>query len=221
MVDGSWISADFFRTVGVLLVAGRFFSEHDNADAPAVVIINTEAARQFWPGQDPIGKRIGINYTGPGRRTDGSVPRLREVVGVVGSMKHGALDGPTAPAIYMPYLQDETNHDMASMNLLVRTEGNPMGLADSLRNRIHAIQPDQPVDIRTVEELVSQSVAPRRYTLISWAHLRPSAFSWRRSEFTESSPTLRRSALVSSVSGSRSVRHEGESFPMCHVMGRS
>jgi putative ABC transport system permease protein len=166
-VEGSWVSADFFRTVGALLITGRLFTEHDNADTPAVVIINAEAARQFWPGQDPIGKRIAINYTGPGRRTDGSVPRLREVVGVAGSMKHGALDKPTAPAVYMPYLQDETNHAMSAMNLLVRTEGNPIGLADSLRNRIHAIRPDQPVqDVASVEELVAQSVAPRRYTLI-------------------------------------------------------
>jgi len=166
-VEGSWVSADFFRTVGAQLINGRLFTEHDDADAPAVIIINAQAARQFWPGQNPIGKRIGINYTGPGRRTSSAMPRLREIVGIVGTMKHGPLDAPAAPAVYLPYLQDETSHDMSAMNLLVRAEGNAIGLADGLRARIHAIRPEQPVEqIESVEELEAQSVAPRRYTLL-------------------------------------------------------
>ncbi len=164
--EGSWVSADFFRTVETPLIAGRFFAEDDNENAPPVVIINTAAAHQFWPGQDPIGKRIGVNYTGPGRRTDAE-PRLREIVGVVGNIRHDALDAPAAPAVYLPYLQDETNHDMATMSLFLRTDGNVMALADSVRNRIHVVDPNQPVqNIQDVADLVSQSVATRRYTLI-------------------------------------------------------
>jgi predicted permease len=164
--EGSWVSADFFRTVETPLMAGRFFTDHDDENAPPVVIINSEAAHQFWPGQDPIGKRIGVNYTGPGRRT-GVTPRLREIVGVVGNIRHDALDAPAAPAVYLPYLQDETNHDMATMSLFLRTDGNVMALADSVRNRIHAVEPKQPVqNIQDVADLVSQSVATRRYTLI-------------------------------------------------------
>jgi putative ABC transport system permease protein len=165
-VDGSWISADFFRTIGTPLITGRYFDEHDDANAPAVVIIDSEAARQYWPGQNPVGRRIGVNYIGPGRTSD-SKPRMREIVGVVGSIKHGPLDAPTAPAVYMPYLQDETNHDMASMSLFVRADGNPLVLGDSLRTRIHAIRPDQPVqNIRTMQDLMADSLAPRRYTLL-------------------------------------------------------
>jgi putative ABC transport system permease protein len=164
--EGSWISADFFRTVGTSLIEGRSFTERDDENAPPVVIINAEAARQFWPGQNPIGKRIGVNYTGPGRRTD-AAPRLREIVGIVGNIRHDALDAPTAPAVYLPYLQDETNHDMATMSLFLRTDGNVMALADAVRNRIHAVEPNQPVqNIQDVADLVSQSVAIRRYTLI-------------------------------------------------------
>jgi putative ABC transport system permease protein len=164
--DASWISADFFRAIGTSLITGRYFSEHDDANAPAVVIINAEMARRYWPGQNPIGQRVGVNYTGPGR-TSSATPRMRQIVGVVGSIKHGPLDSPTAPAVYMPYLQDETNHDMASMSLFVRGDRNPMALADSLRARIHGIRPDQPVEnIRSLEELMSQSLAPRRYTLL-------------------------------------------------------
>jgi predicted permease len=159
IVDGSWVSANFFQTVGDPVIAGRAFTEHDN-------IINTEAARQFWPGENPIGKRIGINYTGPGRRTSNDVPRVREIVGVVGNIKHGSLDGPTAPAVYLPYLQDETYHDMSAMNLLVRSEGNSIGLRTGLRHCIHRIRPNEPVqEISSVEEMLATSVAPRRYTL--------------------------------------------------------
>ena len=166
-IDGSWVSANFFQTVGDPVITGRAFNEHDDANAPAVAIINTEAARQFWPGENPIGKRIGINYTGAGRRTSSEVPRWREIVGVVGSIKHGSLDGRTAPAVYLPYLQDETYHDMSALNLLVRTDGNPIGLTNGLRDRIHSIRPDEPLqEIRSVQEMVAQSVAPRRYTLL-------------------------------------------------------
>jgi putative ABC transport system permease protein len=166
-VEGSWVSADFFHTIGAQLISGRLFTEHDDGDSPPVAIINAEAARQFWPGQNPIGKRLGVNYTGAGRRTSGDTPRLREIVGVVGTMKHGPLDSRSAPAVYMPYLQDETSHDMSAMNLLVRTQGNPIGLTESLRNTIHSLRPDQPVqEIQNVEELEAQSVAPRRYTLL-------------------------------------------------------
>jgi len=166
IVDGSWVSANFFQTVGDPVIAGRAFNEHDDADAPPVAVINTEAARQFWPGENPIGKRIGVNYTGAGRRTSSEVPRLREIVGVVGSIKHGSLDGRTAPAVYLPYVQDETYHDMSAMNLLVRTDGTPAGLTNNLRDRIHAIRPNEPVqEISTVQQMLATSVAPRRYTL--------------------------------------------------------
>jgi ABC-type antimicrobial peptide transport system permease subunit len=130
-----------------------------------VVIINEQTARKYWPRENPIGKEIGVNYTGPGR-VGNSTPRMRQIVGVVQGMKHGGLDLPTGPAVYMPYLQDETYHDMATMSLFVRSMGDPRSLENSIRARIHAVSPDQPVDeILTMEEVVSQFLAPRRYSL--------------------------------------------------------
>lgn len=164
--EASWISADFFRTIDTLLITGRFFDEHDDDQAPAVVIINKKAAEQFWPGQNPIGKRIAVNYTGPGRR-NADAPRFREIVGVVGDIRHGSLDASAAPAVYLPYFQDETNHDMATMSLFVRGERNAMALADGIRGRIHAVNPDQPAQlIQNVSDMMSDSVATRRYTLV-------------------------------------------------------
>ncbi|HEX5234215.1 MAG TPA: ABC transporter permease [Silvibacterium sp.] len=163
--EGCWASAGFFRTSGTPLLRGRSFNAADNADSPPVVIINEQAARMYWPGENPIGKLIGVNYTGPGR-VGNSKPRLRQVVGVVQGMKHGNLDLPTGPAVYMPYLQDETYHDMATMSLFVRSAADPRSLADSIRARIHSVKPDQPVDeIQTMQEIMSRSLAPRRYSL--------------------------------------------------------
>jgi ABC-type antimicrobial peptide transport system permease subunit len=109
---------------------------------------------------------VGVNYTGPGRRSE-AAPRLREIVGVVGNIRHDSLDAPASPAIYLPYLQDETNHDMATMSLFLRSDGNAMALADGVRDRIHAVEPNQPVqNIQNVADLVSESVATRRYTLV-------------------------------------------------------
>lgn len=164
--QGCWTSLDFFRTSGTPLIKGRFFTESDGPDAPPVVIVNAETARRYWPGKNPIGRRIGVNYTGPGR-TGTAAPRMREVVGVVGGIKHGTLDSPTEPAVYMPYLQDETSHDMATMSLFVRSSDDPRMLAESVRARIHAVSPDQPVeDLRTMRDLMSRSLAPRRYSLL-------------------------------------------------------
>jgi predicted permease len=163
--QGCWISADFFKTSETPLLHGRFFAKNDDADSPAVVIVNAEAARQYWPGENPIGKRIGVNYTGPGRVSKGA-PRMREVVGVVGAIKQGALDSATEPAVYMPYLQDETSHDMATMSLFVRSSVFAPALADSVRARIHTVRPDQPVqNLQPMTDLMAQSLAPRRYSL--------------------------------------------------------
>jgi putative ABC transport system permease protein len=147
------------------LLRGRTFSASDGPDAPPVTIINSEAARQYWPGENPIGKRIGINYTGAGRVSTGP-PRMREVVGIVESIKNGAPDSATKPAVYMPYLQDETNHDMAGLNLFVRSSANPATLASTVAARIHAVRPNQPVqNLQPITQLIAQSLAPRRYSL--------------------------------------------------------
>jgi predicted permease len=163
--QGCWISADFFKTSGTPLLHGRPFSGRDDADSPPVVIVNSEAARLYWPGENPVGKHIGVNYTGPGRVSKGA-PRMREVVGVVAAIKQSALDSATKPAVYMPYLQDETSHDMATMSLFVRSSSDARGLADSVRARIHAVRPNQPVeDLQPLTDLMAESLAPRRYSL--------------------------------------------------------
>jgi putative ABC transport system permease protein len=164
--EGCWISADFFRALGASLVRGRYFSDHDDRNAPPVVIINAEAARRFYPEQDPIGKHITVNYLALGSRNN-RPPPLREIVGVVANVRQRALDLPSEPAIYMPYTQDDTNHVLASMNLFVRSAGgDPALLTNNVRVKIQSLYPNQPVEqITVMREVVSHTLAQRTYSV--------------------------------------------------------
>jgi putative ABC transport system permease protein len=164
--EGCWISADFFRTIGSSLLKGRFFSDRDNETSPPVILINAEAAQRFFPGQDPIGKRIAANYLALGSRNN-RPPPLREVVAIVSNIKQRALDLPDEPAIYMPYTQDDTMHVLASMNLFVRaSERDPGLLANDVRAKIQSMYPNQPVEgMAVMREVVSQSLVQRRYSV--------------------------------------------------------
>jgi putative ABC transport system permease protein len=164
--EGCWISADFFRTLGASLLRGRYFSDRDDQNAPPVVIINAEAARRFYPGQDPLGKRITVNYLALGSRNN-RPPPPREIVGVVANVRQRALDLPSEPAVYVPYTQDDTNHVLASMNLFVRGAGvDPALLANSVRAKIQSLYPNQPVErITVMREVVSHTLAQRAWSL--------------------------------------------------------
>lgn len=164
--EGCWISPDFFRTVGSSLLKGRFFSDHDNETSPPVIIINAEAAQRFFPGEDPIGKQITVNYLALGSRNN-RPPPPREIVGIVSNVRQRALDLPSEPAIYMPYTQDDTHHVLASMNLFVRSSGRDPGLmANSLRTKIQSMYPDQPVErISVMSDVVSRSLTQRTYSV--------------------------------------------------------
>jgi putative ABC transport system permease protein len=166
IADGCWTSTGYFSAIGAPLLQGRLFADRDDAQAAPIVIVNRSLAQKFWPGENPVGKRIAVNYLGMGRRNTGTV-RYREVVGVVGDFKQRALDVPTAPTLYMPFHQDETHHDYSGLNLLVRTAGDPRGAAGSLRTAIHSVRPDQAVgDMFTLSDVLAKGLAPRRFSLL-------------------------------------------------------
>jgi predicted permease len=164
--DACWISSEFFRATGTPLLRGRLFSPHDDETTPPVVIVNRALAQTYWPGQDPIGKRIAVNYVGPGRDR-GAAPRFRQVVGVVANVKQRGLDIAAEPALYMPFLQDATHHVFAGMHLFVRSAGDPFNLAGSLQARVHAVKSDQPInEISTMDSIALQTLATRRVSLV-------------------------------------------------------
>jgi putative ABC transport system permease protein len=130
------------------IVRGRAFTDQDKADTTRVVIVNETLARQHWPGQDPIGKRI--RFYGPPERAG-----WMEIVGVVKDVKH-ELDIPVTPEYYLPHAQDPWN----AMILVARTSVEPTSLAAALRQQVWAIDKDQPVfDVKTMQEVRSSSVA--------------------------------------------------------------
>ena len=152
------VSPAYFRAMGIPLLRGRFFSESDTAQSPGVVIVNESMARHYWPGDDPIGKRLAPAEGGSGFPLS--------VVGVVGDVKHASLSGKAGAELYYPYLQSLGILEGAT--LVVRTYSDPLPLAATVRKEIRAIQPDLPVgEIRTMERLVAESVSqPRLYTLV-------------------------------------------------------
>ncbi|HEY0763630.1 MAG TPA: ABC transporter permease [Pyrinomonadaceae bacterium] len=141
-------SPDYFRTMGITVVQGRGFTDQDKAGATPVVMVNETLARQHWPGQSPIGKRI--RFYGPIDRAP-----WMEVVGVIADVKHD-LTIPVEPEYYLPHAQDPWN----GMVLIAKTSVEPSSLAGALRQQVWAIDKDQPVfDVRTMQEVKSGSVA--------------------------------------------------------------
>ena len=146
-------SAGYFETARINLIAGRYFTERDIAGTPQVAIINQALARAFFPGEDPIGKRIDFRWDTTG---------LQEIVGVVADVKHYALDAPALPEVYVPFPQ----HPAAGTTIVIRSRIDPGSLVGVVRQQIYELDKAQPLsNVRTMEQLVSESVAPRRLSM--------------------------------------------------------
>jgi putative ABC transport system permease protein len=165
LVQACWISSDYFRAIGTALIKGRSFTLHDDLGGPPVVIVNNAFVHAFWPRQSALGKRVSANYVGAGRNIESS-NLFREVVGVVADIKQVGLDVPAEPAIYMPYLQDSTNHVFAGLNLFVKTSGDPRASAGTVRAEIYGIRANQPItSMQTMDDVLFQTLSPRRLSL--------------------------------------------------------
>jgi putative ABC transport system permease protein len=149
-------SDDYFQTMGIPLVKGRYFDARDTAEAPGVAIVSEKLAQKYWPGEDPVGKRI--TFEGGQQQ-----PRWREVIGVVGHTRNEGLEGESRGQYYVPYAQRANNADLF---LVVRADGDPAPLAPLVRGRIASVDKDLPVyKVATMEKLVSDSLAQRRFSM--------------------------------------------------------
>jgi putative ABC transport system permease protein len=143
---------NYFETIGIPLLKGRLFGDEDQANTPAVVVINQTMAHRFWPNQDPLGKQIKF-------ASDGS---SATVVGVVGDAKHYWLEEEQKPQMYDTYSQDPG----LFATVLVRTSVEPLSLTEPVRQALWKVDPDQPMwKIRTVEFLMNRSTADRRFLM--------------------------------------------------------
>jgi predicted permease len=161
LTDYRLITPDYFTAMGIRLIKGRAFSRHDTEDAPGVVIINETMAARFFPGEDPIGKRIGLS---------GNPRDWREIVGVVGDVRNYGVDSDVKPEAYVPLVQNAPGYlaNVASaMNVVVRSTNAPAVLTTMLRDQVQALDKDQPVsEVRTMEWYLSESMAQRRFNMI-------------------------------------------------------
>ena len=149
------VSPDFFRVIGNSLKQGRLFAETDNESSPPVAIINETMARSYFAGTDPVGQRIALKGEGD---------KWIEIVGVTADIKQFGLDVENRPSLYRPYRQQEVTF----MSLAVRTTADPVSMFPSLRDRIMDTDKFTAIThVRTIDELISDSVAqPRFYTLM-------------------------------------------------------
>jgi predicted permease len=152
------VSPGFFTTIGVPLLRGRDITDADDLSTLPVTIINSDMARKYWPGEDPIGKQVGIDFTGAPVRT---------VVGVVGNIKQTSLREEPSPKMFVPYTQIGNiieSNTIRSMQYAVRTMGEPASVSKNLRPAVHTVEPDLPVaNFAMLTTLVDDSLATDRF----------------------------------------------------------
>lgn len=152
------ISPGYFRAMGIPLVRGRAFTPQDREDAPKVVIVSESMAERYWPGEDPIGQRLTFN-SGIPREQQQEVggPGSREVVGIVGDVKHLGLDDLEVPMFYTPQAQQPSYH---TMTLVVRTTADPAALTSGIRAALARLDRGVPLyRVRTLDAVVRATVA--------------------------------------------------------------
>lgn len=144
----------YFETVGIPLLAGRDFTDHDDADGAPVVIVNRAMAQRFFPGSDPVGRRLAKQHWW------GYLSGEWEIVGVAGDVKMDGLASGTPWAMYFPHAQMPFNE----MNLLLRTGGDPHALVPAVRRAVAELDPLLPVEgVTTLDAIRSDSLADRRF----------------------------------------------------------
>jgi putative ABC transport system permease protein len=142
------VNTEYFRAMRIPLLRGRNFTEQEVAKSAKVVVISDLLAKRVFPNEDPIGHRLVMGMSG--------LPF--EIIGVVGDVRHSALENSPAPAMYMP------TQDGPSTNLVIRAQGDPSNLAAAVRREVKAIDPDQPVAaVKTMDEWLTTSVSAPRY----------------------------------------------------------
>jgi putative ABC transport system permease protein len=149
----------YFEAMGIRLQSGRLFRDGDGDGngngSPRVAVVDETLARTYWPGADPIGKRIHRGDFGD------KDPKWITVVGVVGNVRNSGLHVEPRPQLYLPHVQSR------QMSIAVRTQGDPERLIKPVSEAIHAIDPDQPVsEIMTMDQMIDRSLAGRRFNLV-------------------------------------------------------
>jgi putative ABC transport system permease protein len=157
------VSPGYFSAMRIPILRGRDFTDADRASTSGVVVVSEAMAKQFWPGQDPIGKRLTMTFF---------PERVREVIGVVGNIKDNGLDyADPVSTLYWPLAQFYWPKQFGSfragpLKLAVRTATDPASAAATIRAGIKQLAPGTPVyDVRTMTDRVAESISPQRFNM--------------------------------------------------------
>jgi putative ABC transport system permease protein len=153
-VDTVMVSPLYFRTMRVPLLRGRVFNESDTPAAQPVIVVSEAMAKRFWPGQDPLGRHLTTTFD-PGASL--------EVVGVVGNVRDRGLANLSPVAtMYLPIFQLSNT----VLSLVVRTTVDPGSITSAVRNTVHQIDPDQPLqDVMSMDQIIDGSLSERRFSM--------------------------------------------------------
>jgi putative ABC transport system permease protein len=158
--DVHTVSPDYVRTLGMVLERGRTFTDADNETAPLVALVNDKLARQYWPNENPIGKRFLWGHFNPASKNP---PKWMTVVGVVDDTKMYGLANPSRLEVYDPLRQDINN----DMDLVVKSRLDSSALTGEIRSIVAAVDKDQPIfAIATMDKILSDGVSAPRLTLV-------------------------------------------------------
>ena len=163
------VSSDYLKTMNVPLRAGRYFDSRDNEQSMPVAIINETMARQYWPGENALGRRFKIGDPDePGKQ-------WKEIVGIVADIRQMGLDEPVKAEMYFPYEQVDDWPGFRPRDLAIRTTGDTTNLVGAVRQAIREVDPDQPVsNVATMAEVLGEEAAQRRmgmFMLVGFAAL--------------------------------------------------
>ena len=154
-VEVRTISPGYLHALRIPLLAGRDFSEADSLDSPGAIVISESMAREFWPNENPIGKRLTLSFY---------PEKVREVIGVTGDVKFRGLDSLKSLAtVYVPLAQIT----FWNQAMVVRTARDPASSASAMAAAVHQQDPDQPVsDVRTMDDILADSLSQQRFSML-------------------------------------------------------
>ena len=157
VTDLVFVSPDYFHALRIPLLRGRYLTEQDRADTAPVAVVDETVAQAYWPGQDPLGKRIELNW-----------PNFKEtrftIVGVIRHVKNYGVDQPSRFETYVPYFQDPRS---PNFTLVLRTSVEPASVTTAVRAAVRALDRSLPIyEVRTLEEYVARRLAERRLSVI-------------------------------------------------------
>ncbi len=166
LIGGSIVSPEYFHLLGMPLLRGRLFSDHDLEDTPQVAVINQAAARTYWPGQDPVGRRVHLGLSG-WSSNDGSTERAAKegwtmIVGVIADARTESLADAVAPQIYRSVYQ----RPFKTVTIFLRGQLNPSAIPAQVREQVQSIDPGLPVfHAETLDDVLSDSLSVRRFSM--------------------------------------------------------